>query len=168
VSQKETGNTSHFHCIHLLFLFLNNCKKTTLKTNSMEKKRKKTKPPAKKKAPVKKTTDEKPPARKASAKKTPAKKPKSEFKKVTRKRKPIEPPPDDLPLSDTWLYFAEVEQMFKVKPRTINRWCEKGILVKHDWLGTIRFNKAYIDWMIEYGSRKYSWMIAIMLSGYGY
>ena len=128
----------------------------------MEKKPKKTTTPAKKKAAEKKTSDEKPPAKKAPAKKTPAKKPKSKTKKVTRKKKPIQVPPDDLPLSDKWLYYAELVQTFRVGSKTINRWCGRGLLVKFEWDGTIRFNQAHVDWLIEYGRRKFSWIILFL------
>jgi hypothetical protein len=127
----------------------------------MAKKPKTTKPAANKKTSPKKTSAQKPPAKKTTGKKTDAAKPTGKTAKITRNKIPILLPPDDLPLSDVWFYSAEVEQMLKVKSRTINRWCNKGILVKHNWLGTIRFNKAYVDWLIEYGGRRFSWILAL-------
>ena len=127
----------------------------------MAKKPKTTTPATNKKTPAKKTSTEKPPAEKTAGEKTPDEKPIAKTQKVMRKKKQIVLPPDDLPLSDIWFFSAELEQMFRVKPRTISRWCDKGILVKHNWLGTIRFNKAYVDWLIEYGRRKFSWILAV-------
>jgi len=71
-------------------------------------------------------------------------------------------PPADLPLSDTWYHFSDLMQMFKVSRSTVSRYISKGILLYHKWGGTIRFNKTYVDWMVQNGNRNFSWIIAFL------
>lgn len=82
------------------------------------------------------------PAKKATAKKE---------KKVT------DLPPDDLPLSDEWLTIADLVDRFQVKRGVIYRYRIEGILRAHKWGGTVRFNKTYVDWMIQNGG-KFAWL----------
>jgi len=91
-----------------------------------------------------------------------AKKPVAKVKKATKKKKLKNPPPADLPLSDTWYHFADLMGMFKVSRSTIERYVGSGILFKHKWGTTIRFNKTYVDWMINNGNRNFSWIIALL------
>ena len=73
-------------------------------------------------------------------------------------------PPADLPLSDTWYHFSDLMEMFKVSRSTIDRYIKLGILLTHKWGGTLRFNKTYVDWMIQNGNRNFSWIIALLSS----
>lgn len=90
------------------------------------------------------------------------KKPVAKAKKATPKKKLKNPPPPDLPLSDTWYHFADLMGMFKVSRTTIRRYVRLGILFKHKWGTTIRFNKTYVDWMVNNGNRNFSWIIAFL------
>jgi len=79
-------------------------------------------------------------------------------KSTRRKKKKIIPLyPLNLPLSDIWYTFADLMLIIKVKRGVIYSYIRKGILRPHDWGGTIRFNKAYVDWMFENGGKKLSW-----------
>ena len=107
----------------------------------------------------KKTTNAK---NKPVAKKPAAKKPVAKTKKAAPKEKLKNPPPADLPLSDTWYHFADLMGMFKVSRTTLRRYITLGILFKHKWGTTIRFNKTYVDWMVNNGNRNFSWIIAFL------
>lgn len=75
-----------------------------------------------------------------------------------RKKKKIVPLyPPDLPLSDIWYTFADLTIKINVKRGAIYRYIKKGILRAHYWGGTVRFNKAYVDWMFENGGKKFTW-----------
>lgn len=80
-------------------------------------------------------------------------------KNVRRKKKefiPLYPP--DLPLSDTWYTYADLILIIKVGRGAIYRYIQMGILRVHAWGGTVRFNKAYVDWMFENGGKKFTWI----------
>jgi|GEM_PF-2732125 len=68
----------------------------------------------------------------------------------------------DLPLSETWFHLADLMDMFKVSRTTIDRYIRTGCLFKHKWGGTLRFNKSYVDWMIQGNRGKLSWFIAMI------
>ena len=84
--------------------------------------------------------------------------------KVNKPENLKNPPPVDLPLSDTWYHFSDLMEMFKVSRSTIDRYIKSGILLTHKWGGTLRFNKTYVDWMIQNGNRNFSWIIAFISS----
>jgi hypothetical protein len=85
--------------------------------------------------------------------------PKAASKKNSPRKKekivPLYPP--DLPLSEKWYTYADLVIMIQVKRGAIYRYIQKGILRKHYWGGTPRFNKTYVDWMFENGGKKLSW-----------
>jgi len=70
----------------------------------------------------------------------------------------------DLPLSDTWYHFADLMRILKVSRPTLDRYIKSGMLFKHKWGGTRRFNKSYVDWMIQGNRGKLSWFIALITS----
>jgi len=65
--------------------------------------------------------------------------------------------PNDLPLQEKWYTNASLQQLMEVSRGTIYSYRRKGLLRTHKWGGTIRFNKAYVDWMMENGGKKLSW-----------
>lgn len=105
----------------------------------------------KKNAPAKKAT----PNKQAAPKKQAALKKKA----VAKNRKGIVYlSPADLPLTDKWFTISELEIMFNVKRGVISRYRQAGILRPHKWGGTLRFNKTYVDWMIQNGGKKFTWL----------
>ena len=69
----------------------------------------------------------------------------------------------DLPLSETWFHFADLMEMFKVSRTTLDRYISTGILFKHKWGGTHRFNKSYVDWMIQGNRGKLSLILSLLM-----
>lgn len=75
------------------------------------------------------------------------------------RKKLANPPPLDLPLSDTWYHYHHLMQMFNVKREVIDGYIKSGILISHKWGGTLRINKVYLDWMIDNGKRIFSILV---------
>ena len=75
------------------------------------------------------------------------------------------PPPLDLPLAEKWYHFKEVMTMLNLTRPVINGFIKSGLLITHKWGGTLRINKAYLDWMVESGKRVFSFLAAILTLG---
>lgn len=97
----------------------------------------------------------------ASKKATSQKNNRADKKESANQNQPVHTFPD-LPLSDTWYHFADLMKMLKVSRPTIDRYIKSGILLKHKWGGSQRFNKSYVDWMIQGNRDKLSWIIAMI------
>ena len=74
-------------------------------------------------------------------------------------------PPIDLPLAEKWYHFNDVMIMLKSTRPVVNRLIKSGLLVTHKWGGTLRINKAYLDWMLQNGKRIYSFLATILMIG---
>jgi hypothetical protein len=82
----------------------------------------------------------------------------SQKNKAGHRKKEIVPLyPPDLSLSEKWYTYTDLEQIINVKRGVIYGYTRKGILRLHNWGGTVRFNKAYVDWMFENGGKKFTW-----------
>lgn len=71
-------------------------------------------------------------------------------------------PPLDLPLAEKWYPFKEVMAMLELTRPVINRLIKSGLLITHKWGGTLRINKAYLDWMLENGKRVFSILVFLI------
>jgi hypothetical protein len=81
-----------------------------------------------------------------------------------KKKKFVPLYPLDLPLSDTWYTYSDLIIMIKVERGAIHRYSKRGLLRAHRWGRTVRFNKAYVDWMFENGGKKFTlfgWLVAL-------
>ena len=74
-------------------------------------------------------------------------------------------PPIDLPLAEKWYLFKEVMVMLELTRPVVNKLIKSGLLVTHKWGGTLRINKAYLDWMLENGKRIFSFLASILTLG---
>ncbi len=81
------------------------------------------------------------------------------------RQKLANPPPLDLPLSEKWYPFKDVMVMLKLTRPVIDRLIKSGLLITHKWGGTLRINKAYLDWMLENGKRVFSFLAPIITIG---
>lgn len=74
--------------------------------------------------------------------------------KKSKKKKVVPLWPENLPLDEIWYTFADLMALLKVGRTSIDRYRNMGLLRHHKWGSTLRFNKAYVDWMIQNGDIK--------------
>jgi hypothetical protein len=106
-----------------------------------------------KSSPQKSTPQKSSPQKSAPQKSVPPKSPPQNKIESSVRAKLKNPPPLDLPLSKEWFYCDEVMTELKVTRDVLNKFIKKGLLITHEWGGTMRINKAYLDWMIVNGMR---------------
>ena len=121
------------------------------------------KPPSQKSTPQKSapqtsaapktSTQKRAPQKSSPQKSVPPKSPLQNKIEGSARAKLKNPPPLDLPLAKEWYYCDEVMTELKVTRDVLNNFINTGLLITHKWGGTMRINKAYLDWMIVNGMR---------------